>query len=51
VTVRDALGRAHREQQLAPGATQVELAGLAPGLYWLQLKNGPASQTLRLVVQ
>ena len=46
----DIQGRVCRQQTLAAataGGTTLELAGLAPGLYWLRLQQGQRQQQLR----
>ncbi|MGY3088170.1 hypothetical protein ACVWYF_001203 [Hymenobacter sp. UYAg731] len=55
LTLRDAMGRALRTETVALPATglrhELDLHGLAPGLYAVQVLAGPAAATQRLVVE
>ncbi|GAB3877228.1 hypothetical protein GCM10028824_36840 [Hymenobacter segetis] len=55
LTLRDALGRALRTETLALPAAglrhELDLRGLAPGIYAVQVLAGPATATRRLVVE
>ena len=52
LTLLDALGRALRTQTAATNArTDLDLAGLAPGLYALRVRAGAETATRRLVVE
>ncbi|MBF9141730.1 T9SS type A sorting domain-containing protein [Hymenobacter properus] len=52
LTVLDALGRAVRTQATtANAATELDLTGLAPGLYAVRVQAGGATATQRLVVE
>lgn len=52
LTLLDALGRAIRTQTAATGSTaELDLAGLAPGLYAVRVAAGASTATRRLVVE
>ncbi|MGY3088173.1 hypothetical protein ACVWYF_001206 [Hymenobacter sp. UYAg731] len=55
LTLRDALGRTLRTETLSLPAAglrhELDLRGLAPGLYAVQVRAGPAAATRRLVVE